>query len=141
MAGMTLLESMLEGGSVRTIGPLTLLVFGRGRGSLVTSAFEFSGVRKWADGRSATGIEYRDVNVFMGRFDTCVGRSGSSIPTKGHPANLLVLAKEMRLVGMELSEWSWPNEVREALKPPKPHVMLDESEDYDFSFDDEKDVP
>ncbi|GEM_PF-1884357 len=122
---MTLFEAMVGSGSVRNMGEITLVVLGEGRGGLVTTTLEFSGVRKWADGRTATGVLYRDLNVFMERFDTCVARAGSSLQTKGHATNILRLAKAMRNAGLELSEWTFPPLVRDALKARSPQEEQD----------------
>lgn len=114
------MQLLLEGGAVRSYGEVVLIVLGRGRGALVTTPFEYSSVRKWAENRTATGVEYRDMTLFMNRFDTCIARSGSALATKGHPVNLIQLGKAMKSAGLELSEWSFPKEVKEQLSPPRP---------------------
>lgn len=122
MPEINLFQHLTEGGNVNTIGMVTLIVLGRGRGAFVTSAFSYSSARKWAEGRSATGIEYRDMTLFMDRFDTYVARVGCPLTTQGHPVQLLELAKEMKASGYEMSEWSLPDEVTDALKPKKPKI-------------------
>ncbi len=119
MTTPNLLKALTEGGSIRTVGTVTLVVLGRGRGALVTPSMDFISVRKWTESRTATGIEYRDINLFMDRFDTCVARSGSSVATKGHTSSLVGLAKEMKSAGFELSDWNFPKAVRDELELKK----------------------
>ena len=132
MPEKNLLMALTEGGNINTIGTVTLVVLGRGRGAFVTPAFDFSSARKWAEGREATGIEYRDMTVFMERFETYVARSGCPLTTQGHPVKLLELAKEMKASGYELSEWSLPQDVMDEFQPKKPEppkpVQDDEQE-------------
>lgn len=120
MPEKNLLQELTEGGNINTIGMVTLVVLGRGRGAFLTTAFAFSSARKWAEGRAATGIEYRDMTLFMDRFDTYVARSGCPLTTQGHPVKLLELAKEMKAAGYEMSEWSLPQEVLDEMKPKRP---------------------
>lgn len=128
-----LFQSLTEGGHTQSIGMVTLIVLGRGRGAFVAPVFDASVARKWAEGRDATGIEYRDMTQFMDRFETLIARSGCPLVTRGHPVKLIELAKEMKSAGYELSEWSLPQEVMDAFKRKKPEpekpVAADEEKD------------
>lgn len=115
-----LFQALTQGGHTQTVGMVTLVVLGRGRGAFVAPVFDVSVARKWAEGRDATGIEYRDMTQFMDRFELLIARSGCSLVTRGHPIKLVELAKEMKSSGYELSEWSLPQAVMDELKPKRP---------------------
>ncbi len=119
MSTPSLLAAMTEGGNIRSVGTITIIVLGRGRGALITPSMDFIGIRKWTESRTATGIEYRDLNLFLDRFDLCVARSGSALATKGHTSSLIGLAKEMKSAGLELSDWTFPKDVWDEIMPKR----------------------
>lgn len=116
-----LFDTVMDGASVRRLGDLTVVYFGRSGGGLLVDSVAFLSMRKWAQQKPASGNHARDLNLLLGRLECYVARHGSGIAPKGGGARLLRLAKAMHGQGMDPEDWNFPREVADELRrKPEP---------------------
>lgn len=121
-ANLNLLLSAFSGGG-RTSRYGDFVVVTMTASAFVATAIEYQQVQTWARARASLGNAQRDRTAFTDRFETLLARSGSGIATKGSRQVLARLVKGMELSGLQIGDWSVPQNVNESVeikKKPKP---------------------
>lgn len=121
-ANLNLLLSAFSGGG-RTSRYGDFVVVTMTASAFVATTIEYQQVQTWARARASLGNVQRDRTAFTDRFDTLLARSGSGIATKGSRQVLARLVKGMELSGLQLGDWSIPQNVNESVeikKKPRP---------------------
>jgi len=92
--------------------------------SFITTPMELQQVSSWARGRMSSGTPHRDRTTFIERFETIIGRSGSSISTKGNRGMLSRMVKSMKASSILLAEWSIPHDLDASMEMKKRPVAV-----------------
>ena len=112
-------DSALRRAQIHRVGEVTEIVFD-GAGAVATMSLDYKTVERWAMARMPSGNPIRDRTSFLERLETAIVRRGTSVTsTHGSRKPLLSLAQAMKKAGLNLSEWSLPPEVKDALDPAR----------------------
>lgn len=94
--------------------------------TFITTPMELQQVSNWARGKMSTGTLSRDRTSFLERFETIIGRTSSSITTRGNRGLLQRMVKGMKASSILMAEWSIPHDLDASMemkkRVPKPPV-------------------
>ena len=83
--------------------------------SFATTPMEFDEQQDWARSCASTGDPTRDCALFLGRFETVIGRDGSGIATKGGAMAQLRIIKAMKASSVFMDGWDAPSKFQTSI--------------------------
>jgi hypothetical protein len=86
---------------------------------ITTPMMELQQVSSWARGKMSTGTPNRDRASFLERFETIIGRSSSSMSTRGNRGILQRMVRGMKASSILLAEWSIPHDLDASMEMKK----------------------
>ena len=87
--------------------------------TFITTPMELQQVSNWARGKMSSGTANRDRTTFLERFETVIGRTSSSITTRGNRGLLQRMVKGMKASSILMAEWSIPHDLDASMEMKK----------------------